>query len=332
MKLNINIQEHAELIAKYIAGEMNEYERKDFEQMVNKNHDNELLINQVQTDWELMGGKNVKRPNVDMAWDSMINRLESEDLLYTQNTVPVYRMRWAQVAAAILTVFVVSSVFLLSGIWSKDIIIQSSSDPSTLVHTLADGSTIYLKPNTQVTFNKRFGSKDRKVTLNGEAFFDVASNPDLPFEIVTQNATVKVLGTSFTVKSAKEEDFEVIVETGTVSISSNIGNEQSVVATAGERVTLANKQLTKSAVTSKSYPAWRTQRLQFKDETLSNVIMVINKNYKANILIDSELLASRRITVTFYNNTLNSIVEVMCAALNLEAQYEGNTIVLKESK
>lgn len=332
MKLNINIQQHSELIAKYISGEMSDKEKIDFEQLVALHPENEQLINDFKTDWNLMGGSNLKRPNVNLAWDSMINKLESENLVDKPMATPVYKMQWVQMAAAMLAVFIVSSVFLLSGIWSNDYTIRSSSDPSTLVQTLADGSTVYLKPNTEITYSKKFGTKNRRITLDGEAFFDVSSNPNLPFEIVTNDATVRVVGTSFTVKSANEEDFEVVVETGTVSISSKSNKNQSMIATAGDRVTLSNNKLSKSAAIDKSYQIWKTQRLQFKDETLANIALVINKNYKTNIMLESASLENRRITVTFYNNSINSIVEVMCAALNLEAQYSENAIVLKESK
>ncbi|PKP44217.1 MAG: hypothetical protein CVT95_11255 [Bacteroidetes bacterium HGW-Bacteroidetes-12] len=331
MKLNINIPKHAELIAKYIAEEMTSKELVNFEAIVNMHIENELLIREMKHDWKLMGSEKVKKPNVDKAWNSILCKLENEDLIAETKAIPIYKMQWAQLAAAMLTILIISSVFLLSGIWSKDIIIQSSSDPSTMVETLVDGSTIYLKPNTQISFNHKFGEKNRKLNLNGEAFFDVTSNPNLPFEIVTKDATVIVLGTSFTVKSLNQNNFEVVVESGTVSISSKTNDKSFLVATAGERVTLANNQLTKSIVLDKSYHLWKTQRLHFKDESIANIIQVINKNYKSNIILNSPELQNNRITVTFYNNSLNSIVEVICAALSLEAQHTDNAIILWQS-
>jgi ferric-dicitrate binding protein FerR (iron transport regulator) len=329
MKLNINIPKHTELIAKYLAGEMTAREAEDFEGLISKYQENELLINEMKNDWKLIGGESVKKPNVDEAWNKMHSKLESENLIEKDISIPIYRMQWAQAAAAVLVLFVVSSVFLFSGIWSREIIVQTTSDPATLVQTLADGSNVYLKPNTKITYNKNFGKKNRKITLSGEAFFEVASNANLPFEITTNDAMVKVLGTSFTVKSIIESDFEVIVESGSVNISSKADKKQSLVAIAGDRVTLANNNLTKTSNLNASFKEWKTQRLQFKDETIANIIQIINKNYNSNIILDSPGIENRRITVTFYNNTISSIVEVVSAALGLEAQYIDNTIILR---
>jgi ferric-dicitrate binding protein FerR (iron transport regulator) len=130
------------------------------------------------------------------------------------------------------------------------------------------------------------------------------------------------------VKSVIESDFEVIVESGSVSISSKADKKESLVAIAGDRVTLDNNHLTKTANLNASFKEWKTQRLQFKDETIGNIIQIINKNYNSNIILDSPDIKNRRITVTFYNNTITSIVEVVSAALGLEAQYIDNTIIL----
>ena len=240
-------------------------------------------------------------------------------------------MQWVQVAATVLLLFAVSSTILFSGLWSKNIIIHSSSDPNTLVHTLVDGSSVYLTPNTTLTYSKKFGSSNRNITLEGEAFFDVSSNPNLPFVIETSDASVRVLGTSFSVKSTKVDDFEVIVESGVVSVSSKVITQQTIVANAGDRVTMVNNQLAKRTI-QQTTPSWKKQRIQFKDETLANIIFVINRNFNANIILENPGLENRRLTVTFHNNSINSMVEVICATLALDALYVNNTIIISPKK
>jgi ferric-dicitrate binding protein FerR (iron transport regulator) len=325
MKLNTNIPQHSETIAKYILGEMSTSEMQQFEETISAHPENEKLINEMRKDWNMIG--QVKQPNADKAWEQLYSRFEQESLLESNKTVPIVRKEWMSWAAAILILVTVGSVYLFSGALSNSVVVETTSDPNTLVHSLSDGSTVYLSANSKLTFSKKFGRKNRQITLSGEAFFDVAKNAKMPFIIETDEADVKVLGTSFTVKSNRNAPFEVTVKTGTVSISQR-NNNDAVIATAGYKVELVNNQLTKSLSTLTDSPIWQNQRLQFKDETLANLVLVINKTYNSNITIDPTVDGNRKLTVTFYNNSIQSIVDVICATLSVEAKFDDNTILL----
>jgi ferric-dicitrate binding protein FerR (iron transport regulator) len=247
----------------------------------------------------------------------------------TQET-PIRKISWVNWAAAAVAILVVSSTFLINGNWSNDVIITANTDLKTIVHSLADESTIYLSPNSEIRYKKSFGKKNRYITLKGEAFFEVTPNANLPFRIETHEAMVEVLGTSFTVKSNQKSNFEVIVETGTVSISTKENNKQEVIAQAGEAVSLINNNLSKTAAFENAYQNILSQRLHFKDENLSDIIKVINKNYNVNIILDVQGIENKRLTVTFYNNTIDSIIDVICATAGLEAHYADNTIILSK--
>jgi ferric-dicitrate binding protein FerR (iron transport regulator) len=328
MKLNTNIPEHLEQIAKFITGEMNPSEAKNFEELINLDEQNITLINRMKNDWNRIGSMNYNKPDTTSAWSKLHQKLNEENLIPSSHETPIHKLSWVNWAAAVVAIFVVSSAFLFSGILSKDIIIASSSDPSTVVHILADESTVYLKPNSELRYTKKFGKKNRSVSLTGEAFFDVTRNENLPFQIDTHNAMVEVLGTSFTVKSYEQNNFELIVETGKVSVSTKEENKQALTVFAGEAASLINKKLAKSVAIEDSYQNLLTQRLHFKDETLSDIIRVVNKNYNANIILNFQDTNNKRLTVTFYNNSLSSIVEVICATVGLEATFVDNTIIL----
>jgi transmembrane sensor len=330
MKLNTNIPEHLEQIAKFIAGEMNPSEIKNFEELINLDKQNITLINKMKNDWNRIGNMSYNKPDTSIAWSKLHQKFTEENLIHSSQETPIHKLSWVNWAAAVVAIFVVSSAFLFSGIFTKEIIIASSSDPSTIVHILADESTVYLKPNSELRYSKRFGKKNRSVSLTGEAFFDVTRNEDLPFQIDTHNAMVEVLGTSFTVKSYEHSNFELIVETGKVSISTKEENKQALVVLAGEAVSLINKKLAKSVAIEDSYQNLLIQRLHFKDETLNDIISVINKNYNANIILDFQGADNKRLTVTFHNNSITSIVEVICATVGLQANFTNNTIILRK--
>ncbi len=331
MKLSLDIPKDCNAIAKYIAGEMSPSEVEAFETMVNSHPDNYALLEMMKKDWQQIGNTTVKTPNVDKAWQNLQAKLESETLINHQRpTAPFYKQNWMQLAAAVAIILIVSSVYFTTALVGN-ITIKSSSDSSTLVHTLADGSRVYLEANSTLSYDKRFGKNNRDIFLKGEAFFEVTPNANLPFEVETQNAKVKVLGTSFTVKAIDNADFEVVVETGTVNVSAKADNVSGVIAQAGDRITLVNNKLTRSAGLIDPTKKFLNQRFQFKDEQLANIVNVINKTYGVNIIIGTPGIETRTLTVTFMNNSVPSMVEVICATLGLESDFDANTITLRQA-
>ena len=327
MKLNIDIPKHRNAIAKFLAGEMSPEEDEAFATMANSHPNNYALLDNMKKDWKLLDQYQAKSPNVDQAWQTLQTKLQNEEPFQNNLKTPFYRQGWAQGAAAVALIVIVSSIFLTRVIWG-DTTLHTSSDPNTLVHTLADGSTVYLEANSTLTYSKRFGNREREVTLKGEAFFDVVPDATRPFVVETKDARVQVLGTSFLVKSVSNSVFEVIVQTGSVNVSARNDRSSKLIAQAGDHVTLIKNQLTKTTGQVTPSLKLKQQRFQFKDERLGNIIQVINKTYGVNIILGSPGIEVRTLTVTFMNNSVPSMVEVICATLQLEAKFENNTITL----
>ena len=69
-----------------------------------------------------------------------------------------------------------------------------------------DGTKIILNRNSRFTYSDAYGTDQRKVNLEGEAYFEVAKNPERPFIVDMGNASIRVLGTTFSVKADKGKD------------------------------------------------------------------------------------------------------------------------------
>jgi len=328
MKLNLDRPNHCSIIAKYLAQEMTVSEVKEFETMVNSHPENRVLVEDFRRDWKQIGNITMKKPNVDKAWQNLSGKLKDEDLVESVNVRPLFNQMWLRATAAVVVILVVTSAFLFTNLLNQSVTIQSSAEPTTLVHSLTDGSLVYLDPNSTISYSKRFGRRSRSISLEGDAFFEVAHNPQIPFVVETTSAQVQVLGTSFTVKAGKDSIFEVLVQTGSVNVESKARKAKGVVALAGDRVTLANNELTKISGVVSPESKYKTSRLQFKDEQLSSIVQVLNKTFGSNIIVDTYQVGSRRLTVTFVDSSIDSMVEVICAALGLEAKYENSTITL----
>lgn len=337
MKLDEKNIQHVTLITKYLSNEMDENERANFEIDAALDPVNAALISEMKREWKMLDKySNKKKIDADKAWDKLSSRLDTEQLIPES---PVQRPRFStrrvlSYAAALVGVAAIASA-ILWGIKSTPaeqmVSVLNANSDNTVVQTLADGSIIYINNNTTFSYPKHFASDERKVALNGEAFFDIAHNPEKPFIIETDDAYVEVLGTAFNIKSYVKNGFELVVERGKVRVTlkSDPNTPQTVVA--GEKMSISGDHLHKSQWVNDGSLAWRIGKMQFKDETLQNIITVINRNYDANISIPDAEVADRRMTVTFNNNSVNDIVELICLSMKLNYEHHGNQTILSNN-
>jgi len=335
MKLNINNTKDFVIIAKYLAGEMSNEEVFQFEKQIETFPENKNLIEEMKKQWEQIG-KLQKKKEVDAAkgWNNLYSRLSSEDLIPESNVVK-YRLApvWVKWAATIVVLMVIASLSFYSITRNsiRLISLQTGNDSNTLIQTLNDGSVVYLADNSTFSYPEQFGSDERRVNLKGEAFFDIAPNPQKPFRIETDQVIIEVLGTAFNVKTENGNLFELAVERGKVRVTLKNDLSKTEVVLPGEKISTSNNHLLKVKNENSKYFSWKTKRMQFKDESLSNIIRVINKNYKTNIKLQSQELGERKLTFTFLNDySLKTNTELICTSLNLVSEVQADsTIIIK---
>ncbi len=334
MELNINNTKDSEIIAKYLAGEMSNDELTQFEKENESFPENKKLITEMKQHWSKMGQYKEKREvDAETGWQNLFSRLDAEELIPENKSIE-HRLipLWAKYAASIIVLFTIASL-LVFNFYKTDtnlISLNTGVEPNTLIQKLNDGSVIYLANNTQFSYPEQFSSDERKVNLTGEAFFDIAPNPQKPFRIETETVIVEVLGTAFNVKSETDKAFELAVERGKVRVTLKADPTQTQIVLPGEKILTSNNRLIKSKNTEVNYFDWRTKQMQFKDEALINIIEVINKNYKTKIKLSEAQLAERKLTVTFFNNSISEMTKLICLSLNLtKEENTDSTIIIK---
>ena len=199
------------------------------------------------------------------------------------------RFYWLRVAA-ILTI-------IAGGAWLATVIFNNPFAPSlaltkistqknTFTDTLPDGSVVTLNKNLGITYPTSFTGKRRNITLNGEAFFNVSTDKRRLFIIAVNDVTVKVVGTSFNIKSF-EGKTEVIVETGIVEVEKK---NLKVMLQSNEKVTVPNSDstFTKENSTDKLYTYFRSKEFVCDATPLWKVVEVLNEAYDAQIIIEKK--------------------------------------------
>lgn len=269
----------------------------------------------------------------DQAWNKLYNRLNKDGLVpVTNSRQPLYPLvvKWGAVAAVVICCVCISiTYFMESEDEKRDMLTQRNDESGTLVTALEDGSIVYLEGRTTLQYPEHFSSEKREVGLQGNALFDVTGNRERPFIIETQDVQIEVLGTAFNVRSRDNSPFELSVQRGKVRVTLK-KNGQDIYVKAGETATLLSQKLHLSNTTDDEQFQRYTKNMRFKDQRLADIIRAINLREQEINLQTSLQLGGRRLTVTFSDNTPETITELICVALNLKYKREGDTFILYE--
>lgn len=181
---------------------------------------------------------------------------------------------------------------------------------------LPDGTNVWLNSDTKLTYPAAFNSKNRKVRLNGEAFFDVLKNEQSPFVVEVGDIAVRVVGTEFNINNYEaDEDTHVYLKTGIVELHTNRGENDRMILRLdpGERAVYdkENKKLTLQKAHSDLCLAWLEGKLVFRDEPMADVVRKLNRHFNVEIMIADPKIEAYTYTATFQHESLGQILELL---------------------
>ena len=199
--------------------------------------------------------------------------------------------------------------------------------------TLPDGSKVWLNSLSELTYNSDFNTEKRELLLDGEAYFEVASNPDKPFVVRSNEITVEALGTAFGVK-AYTDDVSVssILMHGKVRVTTPNG---SIILKPNERIQYDRELATtrQSSVTNAvDFTGWIHNELRFENESLYEITRNIQRIYNVEIIFSTERLKKLRYTGTVDNNSLESVLNLISLTSPVSFKIDGQKVILLERK
>lgn len=181
------------------------------------------------------------------------------------------------------------------------LIIQRGSSYNLL---LSDGTLIYLNAESELSYPVNFNGTERKVALNGQAFFEVASDSKRPFKVEIGDVQIEVLGTSFGVQAYKSE--EKVLTTLTHGKVSLLIKESSYELTPGKQAIFDTQSgdITIRNVDVEQYTAWKDGRIVFENTPLRDIMTYLSRLYDIDILFENKSKESIpfSINITKYNN------------------------------
>jgi transmembrane sensor len=195
-----------------------------------------------------------------------------------------------------------------------------------LIH-LADGSRLRLDADSRARV--RLGAARRDVELlAGRAYFDVAPDPERPFVVSADGASVRALGTRFAV-GREGSAIEVTLVEGKVRVEAQGGAETLTLAP-GEQVRIAGPAATprRARVDAQAETSWTTGRLVFRDQPLAAAVAEVNRYGEARIVLADPDLAGRRVSGVFDTGDTEAFVGAVSALYGLKAERDGRQIRL----
>ena len=149
--------------------------------------------------------------------------------------------------------------------------------------TLPDGTNVWLNASSSLRYPIVFNSAERRVTLTGEAYFEVAKNKQKPFIVASEGAEVKVLGTHFNVKAYPDEPFlKTTLEEGSVALYKN-GEQKILKPGEGARILNTSNEISMVATNVAEDLAWKNGYFQFDKTDFATIMKQISRWYDIDI-------------------------------------------------
>ena len=227
-------------------------------------------------------------------------------------------------------------------------VINAGNGPRKTV-VLPDGSSIILRKNSTVELAAGFSKANRKLTLTGEAFFDVVHKAELPMTVHAGKVDVRVKGTAFNVCAYPGDDqVETALVRGSIELSASINgknqrlllrpNEKVTVHTGStfnkpkEQVTVPDFIIDTLAVEEQSglIPeiAWIQNKMVFKNESFAELTEKMNKWYHTEIRIEDTSLLKERFTGVFQNESLQEALEALRFTYGFNYTIQNNKVLI----
>jgi len=238
-------------------------------------------------------------------------------------------------AAAVLFIPLLAAVFYYytSQPVSHEMLTLSTEKGEISNVILPDGSRVWLNVDSRLSYPVSYGIKSRNLELEGEAYFEVAKNEEVPFEVTAGNLTTKALGTHFVI-SAYPESSTIKSSLIEGSVEVNCVNNQKILKP-GQQVILdkVNRKLAVQSFDEEYELGWKNDQLIFRLTPFDDVITKLEKWYDINIEYNQDLFQSETLTVRFEKHeTLEQVLRVFSKANGFSYSVEGKNIIIKKMK
>ena len=222
---------------------------------------------------------------------------------------------WQQVAAILLLPLLILSAYLYFKPASQ--IAETYQELFTPYGTwsvvnLPDGSKVWLNAGSSLKYPTQFNDKQRVVSMQGEAYFEVESDKEHPFIVKTKQLTVEATGTAFNVNAyAPDHVAAVTLVKGKVAVT--LDQKKTISLSPGEKIdyNLATSLYNVNKTNTYKWCSWKDGILIFRDDPLEYVFKRLGQTYNVEFILKDAELGKYSYKATFEGESLNEILRLL---------------------
>lgn len=311
MKNKANISDH--LLISYLNQTIAADKKQLVDEWLAQSSENQLELDKIELAWKRADGlKDFEAIDLDKNWLSLQRKMGSN------KKQSGFGWQVWKYAAAVLLIATVAFLILRP----QDVVIQQMTAYGGQKEVvLSDGTVVWLNKGASLDYPETFSADRREVSLKGEAFFDVAHNPEKPFVVTADGTTTEVLGTTFTITEQEGEVLKLVLATGKVRFTKD--NQQAIL-TPGQMIEVdGNGKVTKAENKNQNFMSWKTKKLTFDNTPMKEVIGEISKLYGIVLEIEDKGFLTCPLTTTFQDETLEDVLETIELLFNIDIQQNG---------
>lgn len=359
------------LISKYLSGNSTPAEDGELMHWLNASEENRQYYAKCKLAW--LQVEFVTNQTSQNKWEQLQSRIENRevesDSFYNLLEESKERsLRILRYAAVIIGLLGLSGIFFYMFNAKRDAITLTQNIievpyGSKLNITLPDKSRVWVNSGSKIIYNNTFGIDNRDIKIIGEAYFDVAKNPRIPFIVHAGKIDIRALGTAFNVKAYPEENrVETTLVHGSVEVSKEgQGRDNMILLKPSQKVVINNFE--KSALNSnltadkpvkgetvaeiesqqkevtidkeidiEKETAWKDGKLIFEREPLQTLTVQLMRKYNVVFEFEDDTLRNFKFTGTFYDLTLEQIMAAMRFSAPIDYQIMEKKVILKNKR
>ncbi|MEQ1557773.1 MAG: FecR family protein [Methyloglobulus sp.] len=244
---------------------------------------------------------------------------------YAKRTFPLSQLMLVAACLAMVAVLCPTMTSTLR-LWNADYHTATGEQQNV---TLADGSSIYM--NAASALNQDYSSGQRRIELlAGEAEFKVSKDKSRPFVVVADNQEIKALGTDFVVKITSQGIKVSVVESAVQVSQPGQSSIEPVTVHTGEQLNIPEGQRPEpvAAINLSHASPWRSNRLIFESEPLSQVVEDINRHRPGHVFLSRPALGELRVSGVFNLDEIDSLLDAINKTLPVKSIALGERYVV----
>ena len=348
------------LIERFLSNEASSDEKKKLFQMLNAEAQKDQLFLWLEETWEKTDHHGLEIPSKEMLekihgqiLPSVADTSEDKKRKHRSRSLLRTSLKYA---AVVLVACIIEWVILTNMQQPPNEVLQALNYHEVTVPkgsksflVLADSTKVWLNAGARLRYPVNFQQSSRKVFLEGEAFFDVTENKDVPFFVSLSGMDIKVLGTRFNVKAYTDENnIEATLLEGAIEVVGLPSDKQegNLRLSPGQKLILTTEQATRGsgAVPSKiknaeiinlsdpeTETAWIKDKLIFHKERFDRVKVKLERWYGVTIDIQDADILDYRFTGTFDEETFEQALQALQKAARFEYEITKKHVIIKRN-